>query len=384
MGNGNDTSTCPKCGALIVAQLNRCRQCKAYLHGTNLEGFLIENVLGGMMSHAPGTAALCLMIALFYGMMGMLAGPISFLSFSGFSLQQLGATHGSSILRGQYWRFVTSIFAHHDLLHIALNLWCLTMVGPLVETIFDRKKMIILYVVAGVSSMMFSHVWYTFVVGQVVVVSAGASGAVCGMIGAAWVGGRRLGPQGAELARQMKRWTVLMVVWGLLVPGINNAAHGGGFVVGAALAYVVPVGLTQSVRTQKVLSVVVLSVLAGVVASTGMMLANLRGYPAALEYDMYPKTILGRTISDGTEPASSDQSQTWRACLEQVTGRRPEDALTICELNLRINDSEPIAYETRALIADRLGDAADAKALRKLSRRLGGPPPSPDRGPVDQ
>ena len=80
---------------------------------------------------------------------GIKTGLDSFLGFSSFSLIQLGATHGPSILRGQYWRFVTSIFGHHDLLHIALNLWCLVTVGPIVEKIFDRKKMIILYLVAG-------------------------------------------------------------------------------------------------------------------------------------------------------------------------------------------------------------------------------------------
>src|SRR5262249_11870265 len=134
-------NACPKCGAMIVPQLVRCRQCKAYLHGTSVEGFLFEYLLPAQVQRSPGTATLCLLICLYYALMVALAGADSLFGYSGYTLIELGAVHGPSILRGQYWRFVTSIFGHHDLLHLILNLSSLVAVGDLVERIFDRKKM---------------------------------------------------------------------------------------------------------------------------------------------------------------------------------------------------------------------------------------------------
>src|SRR5215813_2341378 len=211
-------NSCPKCGAMIVPQLARCRQCKAYLHGTGVEAFLFEQLMPAQVQRSPGTATICLLICLYYGLMLALGGGDSIIGFSGFTLQQLGAVHGPSIMLGQGWRFVTSIFGHHDLLHLALNLWSLVAVGDLVERIFDKKKMMLIYLVAGVASMAISYVWYVYAIGRPSFVSAGASGAVCGLIGAAWVGAKKMGPQGAEIARSMAKWSALMVVWGFAVP----------------------------------------------------------------------------------------------------------------------------------------------------------------------
>lgn len=370
-----DTRTCPKCGALVVPQLTHCRQCKTYLHGTALEGWILQNLLGGFMSGSPGTALLCLLIALYYILMIVLAGPASAVAFSRFSLVQLGATHGPSIWQGDYWRLVTSIFGHHDALHIALNLWCLTAAGPLVEQIFDRKKMIILYVVAGVASMAISHLWYAVLpFGSPFTVSAGASGAVCGMIGAAWIGARRLGPSGKQVADGMKRWAFLMVAWGFFVPGINNAAHLGGFVVGAGLAYVVPIGLTQTVAAQRAMSVAFLAMLAAILVCTGFMLNNLHGFPAGLEDDLYPRGIFGMEIFEGTPPGQSAQTHAWRACGEAYkAGIASPTALNACELNIRINDSIPAGYGMLAELYRAGGDTVRANELQRIFARLQAP-----------
>jgi membrane associated rhomboid family serine protease len=368
-----ETKTCPKCDALITPQLHYCRQCKAYLHGTALEGWIFKNLLGGFMSGAPGTALLCLLIVLYYALMTMLAGFDSFLGFSSFSLQQLGATHGPSILRGQYWRFVTSIFGHHDLLHLALNLWCLVTAGPLVERIFDRKKMLIIYLLAGTLSMVCSHVWYVLINGgsSIAVVSAGASGAVCGMIGAAWFGARKLGIDGKETAGAMKRWAILMLVWGLFVPGINNAAHFGGFAVGAALAQIIPIGLTQRVFTQRILSVVFLAMLTGLFACGGFMIQNLNGTPVSFSDDAHPRTIFGKVYAPGTEFDYSAQQRVWKKCQDLLNKRSdPQETLKTCDINMRLNARSPHSFEFMARAQEQVEKREEATLMRNIAQAM--------------
>lgn len=355
-------NSCPKCGAMIVPQLSRCRQCKAYLHGTGLEGFAIEKLLPAQLQRAPATATLILFICLFYALMLALAGEDALTGFSGFSLQQLGATHGVSIMLGEYWRFVTSIFGHHNPLHLIMNLGSLVFVGELVERILDRKKMLLIYLASGVASMAISHLWYVQFKHQPDYVSAGASGAVCGMIGAAWFAARKLGPREAEVVRSMKRWSVLMVVWGLAVPGINNAAHFGGFLVGALLAHLTPVGIAQSVRTQRILSVVSIAAIAGVLGCCALMIEHLRGFPAALEDDVYA----------GKEWDHSSQKIDLEACADAATAEKPafEDAIHKCELARRALPTEALPYQILVRLYEAQGDHEHAALYKRIGDRV--------------
>ena len=367
----SDIKTCPKCGALITPQLTRCRQCGEYLHGTRLEGLIFEHLLPEQLAASPGTGLLALLIVFYYVGMAAVAGIESAVAYSGYSLQQLGATHGPAILLGQYWRFVTSIFGHHDLLHLAMNLYCLAQVGPAVEQLFDRKKMMLIYLVAGVSSMAVSHVWYVHVTNGLMTTSAGASGAVCGMIGAALVGARRDGDQARFLF--MRRWAIYMVIWGLMVPGINNAAHFGGFAVGAGLAYLVPLGLAQTVVVQRALSVAMLLLLVVVGGSTYAMLDNLRGFPGRLANDAAPRSLFMWTVEEGTPWGRSSQVELWEECVKHGrAGDTGDEALHACELAIRAVPYDSTPYASLAEMYLARGDTQRAERLIHLARRVRG------------
>ena len=365
-----ELSTCPRCGALVVPQLARCRQCKLYLHGTALEG-LLADLLPERYAHAPGTALLMLVIMACYLLMGARAG--SLVGFSGFTLQEHGGLYGPAWLDGQYFRLVTYMFGHHDLVHVAFNLSALVTAGSLVERLFDRKKMVLMYLASGVVAGLGSILYYVYIRGgwQILFVSAGASGAVSGMIGAAWIGARRLGPEGKPLARQMVQWALYMVVFGLVVPGINNAAHFSGFVAGVALARVVPLGPTGSSAARKALSALVLASVAGVLACAVQMVRHQRGFPVALAHDAASRSILGIVYFQGVDPEGSDQETIWNECLNSAfVHPPPPDRLHACELNLRVNGHDRRSYTEMAELLDERGERERAVRLRKIATLL--------------
>ena len=66
--------------------------------------------------------------------------------------------------------------------------------------------MIVIFAATGVASMMISHVWYVEITGGVGITSGGASGAVCGLLGAAWFAARRMGPGGKDIASAIAKY----------------------------------------------------------------------------------------------------------------------------------------------------------------------------------
>lgn len=365
-----EVRTCPDCGALITPQLSNCRQCGRYLHGTKLEGFLFQHLLPEGLRNSPGTGLMMLVSVLYYGLMVMFAGIESAPGFTSFSVRSLGSASLTGILQGQYWRFVTSAFAHADLLHIAFNLYALSISGRLVEQAFDKKKMLIIYLLAGVLGMVISYVWHYEVLGGWFN-SLGASGAVCGMVGAAMVAGHRMGPAGADVKKAMLRWAIYLLIFGLAVGGIDNAAHVGGFAVGAGLAFLFPMGLTQSVAANRGLSVVVLAMFAGVLACIGLMLMNLKGFPASLEEDAQPRTLFFFTYAEGTPYEFSSQTLIRQDCLEKVEkDPTSDDTVRRCELALRANPDDGRLYLLLAQLHAERGEDRRAEQLRRTLKGL--------------
>jgi rhomboid protease GluP len=353
--------TCPKCGALITPQLDRCRSCKTYLHGTALEGFLVEHLLPPQLRASPGTGLIALIVGLFFVFQALVAGPAQVFSFSPYSLRVLGALFGPDIVLGEGWRFVTSMFAHGGLLHLGFNLYALTIIGPVIEELLDRKKMWVVYFASGVLSMMASYAWNVEINGNLFSSSVGASGAISGLIGAAISGGRRAGPRGAALVKVCARWAIYMVLFGLLIPGIDNAAHGGGFLVGLGLGQVLPLGLTKSVAANRALSVLMLGVFAGIVLCFAAMLNELRSGPGSLADDAYPSSFFFITVREGAEWEQSSQYLAVQDCESALREDEP-DAVEACRFAVRAHP-HPVTYR---MLARAHRDAGNQQALEEL------------------
>jgi len=141
---------------------------------------------------------------------------------------------------GEWWRLVTAIFLHGDVIHLGFNALGLWVAGRTVEERFGRARLIVTFLLTGVAGNLVSLAWRIHK-GEEVVSSVGASGAVFGLIGCV-VGHalRRRGTSGRELRARFVPWLLYGIIAGFAMSNIDNAAHLGGLacglVVGSLLA----------------------------------------------------------------------------------------------------------------------------------------------------
>jgi rhomboid protease GluP len=156
---------------------------------------------------------------------------VSFMAPSAQDLLPWGANFAPYTTSGEWWRLLTCMFLHFGLLHIGFNMWILKEVGPLVERLVGNTGFLILYLGSGLVASLASTWW------NPEAVSAGASGAIFGVIGAllgVLILGHGIIPK-ASLSRLRKVVTTFVfynVYIGLNSPGIDMAAHLGGLGAG--------------------------------------------------------------------------------------------------------------------------------------------------------
>jgi rhomboid protease GluP len=155
----------------------------------------------------------------------------------------------------QWWRFVTPMFIHVNLLHLIVNMYSLWIVGPYVEKLYGSAKFVVFWVLTGVAGVVASYLTVRpgLPVGSVARFifktsddpSAGASGALFGLVGVLFVFGikfRHELPDGFKRAfgTGLLPMIFLNLFIGYVLRGfIDNAAHLGGLISGALLALVV-------------------------------------------------------------------------------------------------------------------------------------------------
>lgn len=141
-------------------------------------------------------------------------------------LIRFGAMYSPLILRGEYWRFVTPMFLHVGFMHLAFNSYALYQLGGLAERIYGKYKFIIIYVIAGICGSFFSFIFTR-------AVSAGASGAIFGMLGALlYFGKKRPGVFKRGFTANLITILFINLFIGFSSPGIDNFAHLGGLAGG--------------------------------------------------------------------------------------------------------------------------------------------------------
>jgi membrane associated rhomboid family serine protease len=196
-------------------------------------------------------------------------------------LARLGAVTGWDLLRGEWWRLATNCFVHFGLIHLAMNMFSLGVVGPLSEVFWGRGRTVILYAVSGLAGSCLAMVLSPTAEGGAPVMLAGASGAIWGVSTSlvVWLMlfGSGLPP---ALAGDLFRRLCLTLAVNAAVsflPTVSWQAHFGGGAAGALTA-----GLLNVVRfgdRRRRLAAVVALLLVPVVCVTGL-LAAMRSSPA--------------------------------------------------------------------------------------------------------
>lgn len=180
----------------------------------------------------------------------------------------------------QWWRFIAPMFIHINLFHLLVNMYSLMMVGPFVEKLYGSAKFVVFWVVTGIGGVVASYLtvrpqlatgaFARFIFKSVDNPSAGASGALFGLVGVLFVFGikfRRELPEGFKRAFGTGMLPIIFInlLIGFVGRGfIDNAAHLGGLLSGAALALAVgyrrPGARASITNTWRVLQVLVLAI----------------------------------------------------------------------------------------------------------------------------
>jgi rhomboid protease GluP len=238
---------CPSCRALVPRSARKCPECGAELASVGAPGIgrLVSNVLPG----ATAATSLLLLVNGFWFVLMVMAqirggsGGGGGSIFGGFDLD-LMIRFGSGLSRyvpqfgtgGEWWRLVTPIFLHGGLIHFFFNSYVLLRLGPLVEEIFGTGRFWVVYLLSGLAGNALSQL-------PRLTNTVGASGAILGLIGLLMVfGWTRGGPMGDRIKRQMIQFAIFIAIFGLVVPGIDNWNHLGGFICGALMGLVTPTG----------------------------------------------------------------------------------------------------------------------------------------------
>ena len=138
---------------------------------------------------------------------------------------------------GQYWRLFTSMFMHFGLMHILNNMVMLGAVGRIVEIAMGHVRFLIAYIVAGICGGALSYV--VMLHNNDYAVSAGASGAIFGMVGAlVWIVIVNRGFYEGISRQQVIFMVILMIYYGVSTSGVDNWDHLGGLAGGFIISIV--------------------------------------------------------------------------------------------------------------------------------------------------
>lgn len=152
-------------------------------------------------------------------------------STDGKTLLSFGANLGLLVKRGEIYRLLTCAFVHIGIIHLVVNMYSLYVVGSQVENFYGKIKYLVIYLISAVCGSILSIGFNDNVI------SAGASGAIFGLLGAIlYFGVKYRTYLGQTIKSQVIPIILINLIIGFTTPGIDNAAHIGGLLGGVLSA----------------------------------------------------------------------------------------------------------------------------------------------------
>ena len=169
---------------------------------------------------------------------------------------------------GEWWRVVTSGFLHAGLIHIALNMFVLFVLGRVLEPSIGTPRFVAIYLVSLVAGSAGA-----LLLSDPNDLTVGASGAIYGLFLATLLIARNRGFD--QMVQQLGFYLVLNLVFTFSVSGISIGGHLGGMVGGALCALLV-IAAERRVRGRRTLPVELglMAVLAVAAFAAAVLVAN--------------------------------------------------------------------------------------------------------------
>jgi rhomboid protease GluP len=232
---------CTSCGVLVGVNDETCYNCGR--RNPSLWGFAPAlRALGGDLGFVPFVMAASTIIyalTLIYSYPNInMRGVFGFLGPSPIAAFVFGESGAVPVFA--FWRWWTPLSAswlHAGLLHITVNMLAMRQLGPAVVELFGAGRTVIIYVLAGVCGFAASSTVGLFLQAPYIGGSPftlGASASIAGLIGALWYYGRRTGS--SSVRAYATQLVLMMLLYGFMLPGIDNWAHGGGVAGGYLVA----------------------------------------------------------------------------------------------------------------------------------------------------
>lgn len=221
---------CASCGVLVGVNDPECYNCGRRNPG--LWGFgpalrRLGNDLG-FVNIVTGGTLIMFVLSLVMSRDGYNIG----LSPSTGALQILGASGAVPVFgRGWWWTVLTAGWLHGGILHIFFNVLWIRQLGPEIAGLYGAGRMILIYTVAGITGFTLSTLMYFLAIPFFGAgITVGASASIFGFLGALVHYGRRTGS--SHIGHAGLQYAIFMGIMGFVFPGVDNAAHLGGFVGG--------------------------------------------------------------------------------------------------------------------------------------------------------
>lgn len=137
----------------------------------------------------------------------------------------------------EFYRIFTSMFLHFGITHLLNNMVLLGALGWNLELEIGKMRFLIIYLVSGIGGNLLSL--YFGISAETYAVSAGASGAIFGLMGALlYVVIANRGRLGRLSGRGMLFMVILSLYFGFTSSGVDNWAHIGGLITGFVMAVI--------------------------------------------------------------------------------------------------------------------------------------------------